>query len=54
MLRLVARDHSTAAIAAELCLSVGTVRNYLASAMAKTGTSTRNAAERVARERGLL
>ncbi|MGL4176375.1 MAG: LuxR C-terminal-related transcriptional regulator [Dermatophilaceae bacterium] len=54
VLRLVARDLSTAAIAAELCLSAGTVRNYLGSVMAKTGTSTRNAAERVARERGLL
>ncbi|MGL5825092.1 MAG: response regulator transcription factor [Nocardioides sp.] len=54
VLRLVARDLSTAAIAAALCLSVGTVRNYLGSAMAKTSTSTRNAAERVARERGLL
>ncbi|MGO1975226.1 MAG: response regulator transcription factor [Propionibacteriaceae bacterium] len=41
-------------IAARVNLSRGTVRNYLSSAIGKTGTSTRVEAARVAQERGWL
>lgn len=43
-----------ATIAARVNLSRGTVRNYLSSAIGKTGTSTRVEAARVAQERGWL
>ncbi len=43
-----------AAIAAHVHLSQGTVRNYLSSAIGKTGTSTRVEAARVAQQRGWL
>jgi two-component system, NarL family, response regulator DesR len=43
-----------AAIAADVALSQGTVRNYLSSAIGKTGASTRVEAARVAQERGWL
>ncbi|MBC3840207.1 response regulator transcription factor [Streptacidiphilus sp. 4-A2] len=43
-----------AAMAAELYLSEGTVRNYLSAAIAKTGTRNRMEALRVADERGWL
>ena len=43
-----------AAIAAQVHLSQGTVRNYLSSAIGKTGTSTRVEAARVAQQRGWL
>lgn len=33
---------------------MGTVRNYLSTAMQKTGTTTRHDAARVARDRGWL
>jgi two-component system response regulator DesR len=50
-----ARDGATVAeIAASLYLSTGTVRNYLSSAIAKTGTRNRFEAVRVAEERGWL
>jgi two-component system response regulator DesR len=50
-----ARDGGTVAdIAGRLHLSVGTVRNYLSAAMAKTGGPTRMAAVRAADERGWL
>lgn len=50
-----ARDSSTVAdIAARLFLSEGTVRNYLSSAIAKTGTRNRSEALRVAEDRGWL
>lgn len=45
---------TVAAIAAALFLSEGTVRNYLSSAIGKTGTRTRAEAVRVAEERGWL
>jgi two-component system, NarL family, response regulator DesR len=45
---------SVAEIAARLFLSVGTVRNYLSSAIAKTGTRNRVEAARTADERGWL
>jgi len=48
-------DGSTAAdIAARLHLSESTVRNYLSSAIGKTGTRNRTEAARVAREEGWL
>jgi two-component system response regulator DesR len=48
-------DGSTVAgIAARLFLSEGTVRNYLSSAMGKTGARTRVEAARVAEEKGWL
>ena len=39
---------------ARLHLSPGTVRNYLSSAIGKTGTTTRAEAARTAEERGWL
>ncbi|GGF55268.1 DNA-binding response regulator [Marmoricola endophyticus] len=45
---------SAAVIAGRLHLSHGTVRNYLSSAIGKTGTSTRVEAARTAEERGWL
>jgi two-component system response regulator DesR len=41
-------------IAAELCLSAGTVRNYLASTICKTGARTRIEAIRIAHEAGWI
>ncbi|ROS52611.1 DNA-binding response regulator [Frigoribacterium sp. PhB24] len=41
-------------ISARLHLASGTVRNYLSSAMQKTGSSSRHTAARVVRERGWL
>src|SRR3954453_5920937 len=50
-----AADGATAAdIAGRLFLSEGTVRNYLSSAMGKTGARTRVEAARVAEEKGWL
>lgn len=54
ILELVAQNRSTGAIAAELYLSVGTVRNYLSAAMAKLDVDSRFAAVAAARERGWL
>jgi two-component system, NarL family, response regulator DesR len=44
----------TKAIAAELFLSTGTVRNYLSRAMAKTGARSRIEAVRIARDEGWI
>jgi two-component system response regulator DesR len=50
-----ARDHPTVAdIAARLFLSEGTVRNYLSSVIAKTGTRNRGEALRLAEDMGWL
>lgn len=54
ILELVAEHKSTGAIAAELYLSVGTVRNYLSAVMAKLDVDSRFAAVAAARERGWL
>lgn len=54
ILSLVAENQSTGAIAAQLYLSVGTVRNYLSSAMTKLGADSRFAAVAMARERGWI
>ena len=45
---------SVAAVAARLVLSEGTVRNYLSSAIGKTGAHNRVEAMKIARERGWL
>lgn len=47
-LRLAGQGATTAEIAAELCLSVGTVRNYLSRAIIKTGARNRVDAIRIA------
>ncbi len=50
-----ALDGSTVAVlSSRLHLSAGTVRNYLSSAIGKTGTTTRAEAARAAEERGWL
>ncbi|MFC6592925.1 DNA-binding response regulator [Deinococcus lacus] len=54
VLREAETGQSTAAIAASLGLSVGTVRNYLSEAMGKLGAEGRIEAARRARERGWL
>ncbi|TPX01690.1 response regulator transcription factor [Schumannella luteola] len=53
-LRETREGYSVAVIARRLHLAGGTVRNYLSSAMQKTGTSTRHDAARFARDRGWL
>jgi len=47
-LRLAAEGATTAEIARDLCLSVGTVRNYLSRAITKTGGRNRVDAIRIA------
>ncbi|HEX5725687.1 MAG TPA: response regulator transcription factor [Longimicrobiaceae bacterium] len=54
VLRLAAEGATSAAIAARLSLSEGTVRNYLSEAIAKLGASNRIEAARTAREKGWL
>ncbi len=54
VLRLAGEGASGAAIAAELHLSEGTVRNYLSEAISKLGASNRVEAARIARQRGWL
>lgn len=54
VLRLAAEGQTTAAIAADLGLSEGTVRNYLSEAIGKLGAQNRVEAARIARERGWL
>lgn len=54
VLRLAARGASGPEIARELCLSPGTVRNYVSNAMNKTGARTRIDAIRIATESGWL
>lgn len=53
-LRAAAEGSTTAEIATVLCLSEGTVRNYLSRAIAKTGTRNRVGAIRVAANSGWL
>lgn len=53
-LRAAAEGSTTAEIATVLCLSEGTVRNYLSRAIAKTGTRNRVGAIRVAARSGWL
>jgi two-component system response regulator DesR len=54
VLRAAAGGATVADIAGRLFLSEGTVRNYLSSAIGKTGARTRVAAARVAEEKGWL
>jgi two-component system response regulator DesR len=54
VLRAAADGSTVAAIAGRLFLSEGTVRNYLSSAIGKTGGRTRVEAARVAEEKGWL
>ncbi|MGC5617073.1 response regulator [Georgenia sp. Z1491] len=54
VLRATLDGSPVAQIAAAVHLSPGTVRNYLSSAIGKTGSSTRAQAAQVARERGWL
>jgi two-component system, NarL family, response regulator DesR len=53
-LRVAAEGSTTAEIATVLCLSEGTVRNYLSRAIAKTGSRNRMGAIRVAASSGWL
>ena len=53
-LRAAARGATTDEIAADLCLTPGTVRNYLSRAIAKTGARNRVDAIRIADESGWL
>jgi two-component system response regulator DesR len=54
VLRLVADGVSTSAVAKELSLSAGTVRNYLSEAIDKLGAANRIDAARIARAKGWL
>lgn len=54
VLRLAARGARTEAIAAELALSPGTVRNYLSEAIDKLDAENRVDAARIARDKGWL
>ena len=54
VLAAAAEGATVADVAARLFLSEGTVRNYLSTAIAKTGTRNRVEAARLARERGWL
>lgn len=54
VLALAADGGTVAQVAAEAYLSEGTVRNYLSSAMGKTGGRTRAEAVRIAQENGWL
>lgn len=51
-LRLAAEGATTAEIAIKLCLSAGTVRNYLSRVVAKTGARNRVDAIRIAQDAG--
>ena len=54
VLRLAGEGRTSAAIAGQLSLSEGTVRNYLSEAIAKLGAKNRVEAARLARARGWL
>ena len=54
VLRLADEGRSAQAIAAEVFLSAGTVRNHLSSAIGKTGASNRAQAARIARNKGWI
>jgi two-component system, NarL family, response regulator DesR len=54
VLRLAVDGRSSGAIAGELNLSEGTVRNYLSEAISKLGADNRIEAARIAREKGWL
>ena len=54
VLRLTGEGFSVREISGRLYLASGTVRNYLSSAMQKTGTASRHEAARLARERSWI
>ncbi|SJN28283.1 putative two-component system response regulator [Microbacterium esteraromaticum] len=54
VLRLAADGRSAGAIAAEVFLSAGTVRNHLSSAIGKTGAANRAQAVRFAQDKGWI
>lgn len=54
ILRLAADGRSVAAIASEVFLSAGTVRNHLSSAIGKVGAANRAQAARMAQDKGWL
>lgn len=54
VLALTLQGGPVAAIADQVCLAVGTVRNYLSSAMAKLDARNRHDAARIAAERGWI
>lgn len=54
VLEVAGQGGSVEQIAQTVHLAAGTTRNYLSSAMTKTGASTRFEAWRIARERGWL
>ncbi|MBN6190480.1 response regulator transcription factor [Aneurinibacillus sp. BA2021] len=54
VLRLAADGRSAAAIAAEVFLSAGTVRNHLSAAIGKTGAVNRAQAVRIASDKGWI
>ena len=54
VLRLAADGRSAAAIAAEVFLSSGTVRNHLSAAIGKTGAVNRTQATRIALDKGWI
>lgn len=54
VLRLASDGRSVAAIAKEVYLSAGTVRNHLSSAIGKTGADNRAQAARIANDKGWL
>jgi len=54
VLRLAGEGSSSAEIAEQLCLSQGTIRNYLSEIISKLGVSNRIEAYRLARQQGWL
>ncbi len=54
VLRLAADGRSAAAVASEVFLSAGTVRNHLSSAIGKTGAANRAQAVRIAQDKGWI
>lgn len=53
-LGLAGDGQTTAAIATQMSLSEGTIRNYVSAAISKPGASNRTEAARIARRCGLL
>lgn len=54
VLRLAAEGKTASAIAAEVFLSAGTVRNRLSTAIGKVGAANRTAAARIAQDKGWI
>ncbi len=53
-LRLAGEGKQTSQISTELCLSEGTIRNYLSEAISKLNATNRIDAARIARQKGWL